>query len=778
MARWVWAMAWLVAFGVAAARADSHEDAARLYAEAAACREAGDVRTAAAKLRQAVDLQPASGDCWLSLAAAYDSLSKLKDAAAAWRRAAELLPPTDPRRAEALAAAAKLDKALAHTPSPVPAPPPPSLADWLPRGPALDLLLLLLASIGGWAAAARYADHRAGAGSDPARFVRLCERLRRGDPDIGRRLVARCASGELRGAAPADFQLLLAAAAGQSGSVRAALADLTRRGERQPQRWAARALASQPQQPAPEIWPPLLSAGDPELRAAALAGLAQVPLPSAIEPLTACALEPDAAVALAAVGILARVEPEAAALALWRVCEHSPQPAAAEAAINALLARARLPAALAPELTRRLASPEAALPARLVTLLGRLGPAGAVGLVAATLHPDGEARAAARHLLLSDGRVRALPPAAEAALEQLVAAQPPQITAELLAVAWEWHAERAAPLLTATWSAGDEALREAALDLVLGRGPAAAGPLVEALGLLPPRPATTGADGPFVTRLCQSLVATQASAAVPELLGRAVRQPAQACWLATAAALAAQGRAGAALAAAAADPSRDLRRLAVELLAQYPAPEAAEALLAELERQDPSSFPHAARALGQLRDKRALPALRSWRPEDGPEADALDVARARLGDADAQQRVEAMLRRERWAERRPAADYFRDEPRLSPRAQAVVREAAAHAAAAAELAGPARGRARRLAELGEAVLPTLQDWLLADEHRRVAARALTLLGHPEATVLAAALDQADQLLARADEAAAAELEQLAADAPPLVRDYLARRRAG
>ena len=710
MARWVWAMAWLVAFGVAAARADSHEDAARLYAEAAACREAGDVRTAAAKLRQAVDLQPASGDCWLSLAAAYDSLSKLKDAAAAWRRAAELLPPTDPRRAEALAAAAKLDKALAHTPSPVPAPPPPSLADWLPRGPALDLLLLLLASIGGWAAAARYADHRAGAGSDPARFVRLCERLRRGDPDIGRRLVARCASGELR--------------------------------------------------------------------AAALAGLAQVPLPSAIEPLTACALEPDAAVALAAVGILARVEPEAAALALWRVCEHSPQPAAAEAAINALLARARLPAALAPELTRRLASPEAALPARLVTLLGRLGPAGAVGLVAATLHPDGEARAAARHLLLSDGRVRALPPAAEAALEQLVAAQPPQITAELLAVAWEWHAERAAPLLTATWSAGDEALREAALDLVLGRGPAAAGPLVEALGLLPPRPATTGADGPFVTRLCQSLVATQASAAVPELLGRAVRQPAQACWLATAAALAAQGRAGAALAAAAADPSRDLRRLAVELLAQYPAPEAAEALLAELERQDPSSFPHAARALGQLRDKRALPALRSWRPEDGPEADALDVARARLGDADAQQRVEAMLRRERWAERRPAADYFRDEPRLSPRAQAVVREAAAHAAAAAELAGPARGRARRLAELGEAVLPTLQDWLLADEHRRVAARALTLLGHPEATVLAAALDQADQLLARADEAAAAELEQLAADAPPLVRDYLARRRAG
>jgi tetratricopeptide (TPR) repeat protein len=235
--------------GVRAA-AGVHEAASRAYAEAIAERDAGDPQAAIAKLRQVLDLVPDSGESYWALAWILDSQAQEKEACEAWRKASELLPAGDPRRADAKRYVARLDR-LFHSQSPRDTPPTPGFDDWLPTGWALGGLLLLGLWCGAAAAAAAREDRALGADSPPARFVRLCDRLRRGDDAAGRRLVQRAASGFLDGASEADFVLLLKAAARHDEGVREALARLATGPDGAPRRWAEQALAAEPPRPAP-----------------------------------------------------------------------------------------------------------------------------------------------------------------------------------------------------------------------------------------------------------------------------------------------------------------------------------------------------------------------------------------------------------------------------------------------------------------------------------------------------------------------------------------------
>lgn len=754
--RWWGRWLWLVALGLwAAAGEPLSGEAQALFEQGVSAKRSGRYAEAVERLDAALKVAPESPDIWYALAWTLDSSAKLKDATAAFRQAAARMAEGDPRRAEALRCLEKYEKALAPRP-PLPAPPPPHWSRWLPTGPALVLLLLLVGLCGSAWAWAGWQQLGFGAGSPAGQFHALCLALGRGELAAGRRLLALARADKL-GVPPADVAVALTLAARHWPAVRDELARWLGLPAAQPRLIAALALSRLGDQPEPERWLDLLTESDRRLRACAVAALAQSALPAAAEPLAALTASRDPDLARAALVALGAYDDDATAEALAARLD-DPRPGLAATALAALSRRATLPASLLEPLG-------AQLDVARVPLLAACGAAAAGVLVAALGHADPAVRGAARDALLLDPRQRfsPLPPAGRAALTALA-----PVTAELLAVAAAQPAEDGDPVLLAALAADSYELRDLAVDWLAARGgEAAVEPLRAALRALP-----TDLDEPgraHLRRLCTALTGCRGVAALGELLALRARWPAEPALGQAVRALAATGAAGPALAAAAREPR--LSDAALALLADYPYPEAADALLDRLPAQA------AVRALGRLREPRARDPLAALRPgAQGALADALDVALARLGDREAAQRVEAMLVRGEWSERRPAADYFRELPAVAPRAAAVLAEAEAHRAALALLDEGGDQLPQRLAGLGKVVRPTLRDLLLAGPpHRHVAAEALTLLGSREAQPAADSLDRADVLLALGSEAARRELAGMEFAGPELVTNYIRRR---
>jgi HEAT repeat protein len=509
-----------------------------------------------------------------------------------------------------------------------------------------------------------------------------------------------------------------------------------------------------------------------------LEALTRHPLPAACSAVRRWLHGPHEALGVAAARALGALGDELSAGALVEAARDARDGRRA-AALAELDRRASLPAAVIAPLEEMLATaPDAA---SLVPLLAAVGPAAAGALVGCLLAPDeGVRQTAARHLTVDGAHgLVPLPASGRQALAALAKAAGPPVTAELLLVVATCEPAVGDVFLAAALRADDWLLRNAAVDHLAARGGAeAVEPLRRALVALPCELDEPGRH--HLQRLCDALRGCRAVDALAQLIARHALAPGQPGPWHAACALAESGLAGEALAAATSHRQREVRVGAVALLAEYPYPEAAEALLAELARQDGAAADGAhladlARALGRMREPRAREPLAALRPNAGNGlADALDVALARLGDAAAKARVDAMLVREAWPDRRPAADYFRDLPDIPPRAAAIVQEADAHHRAQAILADGGRRASERLAALGASVGPSLREWLLAGWHRREVARALVQLGQTEALRVAGILDRLDELLPRLGEAEGvrAELEQIASAGPDLVRQYL------
>ncbi len=754
--------------------------------EAADLKRDGRLADAERRLGEAIQQAPAYDEAWWLNA--WVQLGLQDDAAAllAFRKAARLLPADDPRVAQAVAQADAL--AAVGVALPQPAPAAPAVPAVLPQAPARPAPLPVGHPWAGWPAALLFlaaalscgtawlalrADARHGPAGPHAQFALLARRLARGETIPATRALQLVLDPALAHLPEDDRVAVLAAAAAGHPPSRAELANLVHRESGPAQRLAALALSRQQEQPAPELWTALLDSPDPTLRGAALRGLGQAPDPAAVVPLALLARSPEPGEALLAVTALGRLGDESAQLALAALPLADAVPAAASAAVAALAAKRRLPAALAEPLGKLLDAAQSPTRPLVAKALAATGEAGTPRLLDALLDPDPEVRTAAM-TGLSTPTVTA---AQVTGWAKRLADQPATATVEAL----RWLS-RAAP--AASGAVLERVLQEARATAetrltaiaLLAEHPAegAASVLLRGFQRLAPTPHPAADERALAEALAGALAQRGVTAALAPLLEWACLQPGHPCWLRAAKDLASRPEAGEALATAVGEPASKIRRLAVALLADCPHPAAADALLAELSRAGtaqtaPEVLRDAAAALGALGDRRALEPLRTLLQRHPELADdRLDVALAQLGDEAARSRVEAMLLRPKPTLRRPAASYFRGLQPIPPRAAAVVAEADAHAAARVLLDGPA-DPVPGLVALGEAVVPTLRDWLADPAARLEAAAALARLGEPGAQSLARQLDRIDTLLAGEDAPHAALRSLLTAE--PAAADY-------
>ena len=758
------------------------------YRTGLSAKRLGDLALAYSRLREAVALNSADGEAWWVLAWVCAGTDRPQQAAEAFQKASELLDSDDPRVATAKAKAAKLATQAPTQLKPrrqanVPEPPPEHmrvpLFEGFPWGWAWFVFGLYLTA----AAVAWWLDYLNDAGSPLGRYHRLCRAAARGR----RRAVAdllRLAHGQALDELPrADLTTVITLAAHQDHGVRTMLADTVRRGVGGVQRAAAEALAAQPEQPDPALWPPLLGQPNRALCLAALEALRHGPTAAALEPLTRLATGADEELATRAVAALAALETEPGAAALARAAAYSSSHAARREALVSLARNQRVPGSALADLIEVLQQADDELRRLAATALAHGGRAAGRALLNATLdaaEPVRVAAAEAARQLLADGADLA------SELADWVAAQlaaPGAASPEALTVAAEGDAAGLLELLgrSLTQPAGEhDELRARAAALLAARGePRATTILAGALASLPPHGTASEAEQALAADLCRALAGRHPDQALPALLERsALERDDPVPWSAATLTAALPG-AGGGLARTLAHPSGKVRRLAIRLLASHPAPEAADGLVAELlaTTADSASWDvveHLARALAALGEQRAVEPLARLREQSpGVACDALDVSLARLGEPGARQRVEEMLQRETWAARRPAADYFRHFQQPPARAQAVVAEALAHEQAMA-LTQAAEPTEAALVALGGSVKPTLHEWLQTDRHRPLAAAALAQLGEPEAGPLAEQMDRVDQLAADPNQHCD-ELAEVARSANDRLRHYLARR---
>ncbi len=758
-------------------------------AAARAAKAAGDLRTARTEARAVLQANPDNAEAWWLVAWIEAGLGDRPAALAAFGQAADLLPPEDERLGTAQRKADQLRAELRPLPPrrpPVePVPPAPPRFTFGNAWPGVVLLAALLASLiaGGRAA---LLDWRDGRGSPAARFADLCLRAGAGRPVSVRELFALAEADTLRTLPDHDLALAVNLAAGLGEESRAELAALVRAGSGRQRSIAAQALARQAAQPDPTVWRPLLDEQEVGLQRAALQALRQQPDAGAVDPLRRLALGHQPELAVDAVAALAGLGGDRAAEALGEVATSAAVAEARPAALAALGERRRLPDSLVRSLTPLLRGDEATKLA-VLACFATIGDRARRRLLAATLEPSAAVRRAAREALLANRHGHFAQPEAEWAgplLRFLAGAREP--TDEALEVAIAWAPGEALPLVERALGAdletpaGQALRRRAVAWLAVADQPEAGRLLRQALEAMPSEGLSPVAAA-HLGELVEAVARRGVVEALPTLVARLAAARDDEALQAACRALAADPGAGAALAVAASDPRPSVRAVAIDLLARHPAPEAAEALLAELDRggHGAVAWPtvlRAAQALCELGDKRAVRSLLKLRDRhEEARCDALDVVLARLDEPEAKRRVEAMLVRPSWAGRRPAADYFRHLREPPPRAAAVVREAAAHEQAEAMAADPDVDPAR-LAELGADVQPTLEDWLFDADRREVAAAALARLGDAEAKLRAERLWRIDELAQRrGDEAARAELAELARGADELLLDYLKAR---
>ncbi|MCC7491906.1 MAG: HEAT repeat domain-containing protein [Fimbriimonadaceae bacterium] len=689
--------------------------AKQAYGRAAKAKAAGKLPAAEAHLVQALKLHPRYADAWWMIGWVRQKSGHATGAATAFRQAAAWLPKQDPRLAESLRQAARLEAQAQRAVKPITALAVepvvgPFSTEFLHGWPLALLGSLALVCAVAAALAARQ-DHQAGLGSWPARFALACGAAARGDLGAVTRLLRWLEQPELAGIAASDFALPLRAAAEAVPAVRQRLAETVAQAAGRRREAAAGALAELTDQPAPEAWTPLLSDEQPALRALALRGLAHQPDPAAAVTIEALASGDELDEAIAATRVLPALDDALAVPALLRLLTGAARPEVRGLAAELLAARRQVPPEQAAPLTALVA--DCAQPHRLALLraLAKAGPVGRQALLPLLLDDDKAVRQLAQELLLSG------PAEDPAGLLAALPAPGQTVRREALEVVARWAPEAALPYLAAALGspAASRRLRLMALQhLVAHRGEAVDQAL--AAGLAACGAAADEATDDLLAGLAAALAERDVTAALPDLLAR----PEAVCRVA-AQRLAALPAAAEGIVTAAQDSRPAVRQAAFELLAEHPAPEAAEVLLAELSRQDLATLPLAVRALGRLPEGRALEALQALRRLEQPAelGDRLDVALARLGDAAALARVEAMLIREAWPDRRPAADYFADQAAIPPRARQVVEEAAAHTAAT-RWRGESSGRVAALVALGPAVLPTLAQWQQADDPALVA----------------------------------------------------------
>ena len=387
--------------------AEAPADPAQLFAEANAAQSAGDAAGAADKLRQVVKLKPTSAESWWLLGNLDETLKQPQEAMDAFTKASQLLPVNDPRREQSARRAARLARNLRpHQALPEFVPIKHDWRFYLPTGPSLALGIIFLVVLAGlWLRKARE-DRRAGPGSPAGELVAAAERLRRRDPVVAGQLIRRAQNGDLGRLKPADFALLLAAAADYDAAAREGLAKLMSEGQGQTQVWAARALSSQNDQPDPQAWVSMLTAAEPELRASAVAALERQPVSEAAAALRQLAAGDDA-LAIRATALLSRLpNPEADLVA---IVTQAATPSVAAAALAALADRPTLPAQLAAPLASLLAESangQAGVDrVRLIGVLARCGAPAADGLLDCLLEKDAKIRRAERQG--PEGRPRA-----------------------------------------------------------------------------------------------------------------------------------------------------------------------------------------------------------------------------------------------------------------------------------------------------------------------------------------------------------------------------------
>lgn len=749
---------------LAVPRPSPGQDVSAIVDEAGRLKRDGRLAEAERRLGDALMLAPADAEAWWLNAWVQLGLQDNPAALLAFRKAARLLPADDARVAQATAQAEALAAAGVTVPAPAPPPPRPAPLTSLPRAPSRPAplpsgnpwagwplaLLLLAATIGcGAAWVVVRSDARHGPRSPQARLAHLARRLARGEQVPAAAAMSLALHPELAHLPEDDRVVVVAAAAASHPPSRARLTALVTSQSGPVQRIAALALARQQEQPAPELWTGLLDADDATLRQAALRGLAQQPDPAALALLGHLARSSSEDEAVLAVAVLAKLRDEAAYQALAALPFAKALPAAAEAAVAALGARRRLPASLAEPVAKMLDSD---LPLDRVTLVQALAAtreAGVPRLLEALLDDMPEVRAAAAAWL---GQMT-VPEALLAPWAKGLAAEPGRASLEALRWLSTAAPGAAAAVLERVLLAEPVAteIRLVVIELLTAHPADGADQvLLRAFQRVAPAPRPDAGVQALAEALAAALATRGVTDALPALLEWAGLQPESPSWWRAARTLAARPAAGEALAAAVGQSASKVRRLAAALLAEHPHPIAADALLAELsragsERTAPVVLRDCAAALGALGERRALEPLRTLLARHPDLADdRFDVALAQLGDEAAQSRVEAMLLRPEPAGRRPAAAYFRAFTPVPPRAAGVVAEAAAHTAAQALLAAP-QDPVPGLVALGEAVVPTLHEWLHDPVARLEAAAALEQLGDADAAARGRLFERIDQL---------------------------------
>ena len=757
--------------------------------EAAALKRAGKLVEAEQRLGDALVLAPAYGEAWWLNAWVQTGLQDDSAALLAFQKAGRLLPSDDPRVAQAQAKAVALEAAGVTPPTPTPRaitpvraveppyrpPPPPAGNAWAGWPIGLLSLMLMVCCAAAWLALRADAIH--GSRSPEARFGQLCRRLAEGGDVKLSAALATASRSDLAHLPEADRVALVAASAARSAAARDQLMQLVTTASGPRRRLVALALAAQREQPEPGLWTLLLDSEDKVLRQAALRGLANAPDPAAGALLAKLGKGGDPEQAALAIKALDKLGDDPALMALAELAGSAAHPAIREAALQALAGRRRLPRALTPVLTALLDAARGAQRVVVVRALAATGEPAVERLLDALLDADDAIREAARESLLAR---RAKPDVANRLMQRLID-QPATATIEALAILAAWVPEHSGAVLERVLQANDAAptARLAAIEhLTAHEADGASSVLLRAFGKLPQTLHPTAPERELAVALATGLAKRGVVESLAPLLERLALHPDEPEWQRAARMLASKPEAGEALTAAVGERAGKIRRLALALLADFPHAEAADALLAELSRADsaasePEAVQDAAAALGKLGDQRALPPLQTLL-ERHPElaGDRLDVALALLGDAAAVSRVEAMLVRPEVAARRPAAAYFSGLDPVPPRAAGVVAEATAHDAAD-RILREADAPEEALAQLGEAVEPTVEAWLIQPSTRHLAAAVLSRLGRRRAPELSQQMDALDALPGTAS---AAEIQALVGGQPEL--EAYARARLG